>query len=70
MKTIEITARFEVRYTKQLTDDQVVALEGGTDVEDLVDESEAYRLAATEGECEMDWDYAQPKAKKKGRKSA
>jgi len=61
MKTIEITARFEVRFTKRLTDAQVADLESGTSIEDLVDESEAYRLAATEGECEMEWDHAQPK---------
>ena len=64
MKTIEITARFEVRFTKRLTDAQVADLESGTDVENLIDESEAYQRAATEGECEMEWDYAALKPKK------
>lgn len=70
MKTIEITARFEVRFTKKMTDAQLADLESGGRVEDLVDESEAYRLAGTEGACEMEWDYAAPEVKKSRSKRA
>lgn len=62
MKTVIITAVFEVQFRKTLTDKQVKRLEAGESVENFVDESEAYRRASSEGTCEMEWDYAFTKA--------
>lgn len=64
---IIVTAKFEVTLKKQLTANQLANLENGMGIEYFVDESEVYNLLRTEGECEMDWDYAKPqkpKAKK------
>lgn len=67
MPTIEVTARFEVRFSKQLIDAQFANLENGMDIDNIVDESEVYERLRTEGECDMDWDFNPPK-KTKGKK--
>lgn len=68
MPTIEITARFEIRFTKALTDNQYANLENGMELDNFVDESDVYRRLATEGECEMAWDIVKPKKAKKAKK--
>ncbi len=58
MKKIEVTARFEVTIVREVSDEVFEALKNGADIGQVVDESEAYKLAATEGTCAMEWDYA------------
>jgi hypothetical protein len=68
MPKIKVTARFEVRFNKTISAAQLKRLEAGAPVSDLVDESEAYREAATGGECDMEWDLP-PKTASKAPKS-
>jgi hypothetical protein len=59
MRTINVTARYEITFQKKMTDKQIAELESGAaDIEDMIDESEPYRLLSSEGTCEMDWDFA------------
>lgn len=72
MIDIMVTATFEVTYRRAVTMSQFKKLEQETiEIADVVDESEPYRLASCEGECEMDWDVAgpNPKSKKTKRKT-
>lgn len=60
-KTIDIMveATFSVRFRRAITLAQFKELESGAiEIDDVVDESEPYRLASSEGEVEMDWDFA------------
>lgn len=69
MKTIEVTARFDIRFTHKVSDEVFAMLEQGCRVDDVVDESLVYEKLRTEGECEMDWDFNPPKkSKRKKRK--
>lgn len=68
MKTIEVTARFEIRFTHKVSNEEFAALQQGVRVDDLVDESTVYEKLRSEGECEMDWDFNPPKKKKTKRK--
>jgi hypothetical protein len=61
MPTIQVTARFELRFDKQLTDNQFANLENGMALDNIVDETEIYERLRTDGECEMDWDFTAPK---------
>lgn len=65
MKTIIITARFEVRFKKRINAEAEKCLKRGMRIDDLIGDDEAYRLLATEGDCEMDWDYVDTKPTKK-----
>lgn len=72
MKTIEVTARFEIRFSHKVSDEEFAALEQGCRIDDLVDESVVYEKLRSDGECEMDWDFnppkkTKPKAKRKKR---
>lgn len=59
MKTINVTALFTVTFPHRITNEQFVSLESGTvRLDDIVDESVPYRLASSQGDCEMDWDYS------------
>jgi hypothetical protein len=68
MRTIDVTARFEIRFQRRVTEEVFAMLEQGTRIDDVIDESEVYKLLATEGECEMDWDFTPVKKKKKRKK--
>ena len=59
MKTISVTAKFTVTFPYQVTDEQFRSLDNGElRLDDVVDESVPYRLASSEGDCELDWDYS------------
>jgi hypothetical protein len=73
-KTIDIwvTAKFEVRFKHKVTLEQFKELDSDKlEVSEVVDESVAYEQLSSDGDCEMEWDYAvippktKPKAKKK-----
>lgn len=56
-KRITVTATFSVTFDTYVTKDQLADLEsGGEDIANVVDEGDAYRLANSEGDCEMEWD--------------
>ncbi len=59
MPNIEVTARFEVKFTRTVTQENLEALSAETvTVAQLVDESTPYQLLRTIGTCEMAWDFA------------
>jgi hypothetical protein len=61
---IQVTARFEITFTHQVTEEQFKKMDKEDyEVSDFVDESVAYNLLRSDGDCEMEWDYA-PKLKK------
>jgi hypothetical protein len=56
MPKIEITARIEVTFKHTITKAQLARLKAGEPLEEVVDESVPYQVAATEGRTEMDWE--------------
>jgi hypothetical protein len=68
MKTIDVTARFEIRFKHKVTNEQFAQLESGISVETFIDESDVYQRLSSEGECEMDWDFDPVTKKAKGKK--
>lgn len=63
---ITVTARFEVTFTHYVTEDEFKQLDAEeVGIEDVVDDSVPYDLLATDGNSEMEWDYAVIPTKKK-----
>lgn len=55
---IQVTATFRVTFTHKVTKVEFARLDKNEiDVSEVVDESVAYNALATDGECEMEWDY-------------
>ena len=58
---IRVTAKFEVTFIHRVTEAQFEEMDKDElEVMDVVDESIAYGLLSSDGECEMEWDYGPP----------
>jgi hypothetical protein len=65
-ETIQVTARFEVTFYADVTEEQWLEMDADRlKVEDVIDESVAYGHLANDGTCEMEWDYGPAKLKRK-----
>lgn len=65
MPKIQVMATFTVSYQKTVTQAQLKQLEAGTSIDEIVDESEPFREAATSGDCDMDWEPVTTKTRRK-----
>jgi hypothetical protein len=69
MPKIHVFVSFDLEFKKTITKAQLKQLEEHLiNIDSIVDESEAYKLLATDGECDMEWFPVVEKTKKKKRK--
>ena len=67
-ETIQVTARFEVTFYAEVTEEQWLQMDADKlKVEDVIDESVPYSHLANDGTCEMEWDYGPAKLRKAAR---
>ena len=63
---IQVTARFEVTFYTEVTEEQWLQLDAEKlKIEDVIDESVAYSHLSNDGTCEMEWDYGPARLRKK-----
>jgi hypothetical protein len=55
MPKITVFVSFDLEFKKTITKAQLKRLEEGGNIDEIVDESEAYKLLSSDGECWMEW---------------